>query len=145
MIFLQAAARPSGPSAALLELVEGGHNQLLISIEVLEEICDVLCRPELTAKFKTLTSVFVAAFLEKLEYGSELIRDVPRTFIYDRDPKDEKYVNLAIAGQADFLVSRDRDLLDLDRTIEIRSKEGASDLLNIVDPITMLQLLRNAQ
>ncbi len=31
-----------------------------------------------------------------------------------RDPGDDKYLELALAGQADVIVSSDRDLLDLD-------------------------------
>jgi predicted nucleic acid-binding protein len=37
---------------------------------------------------------------------------VPKEFSYRRD-EDEPYINLAVAAGADFIVSRDRDLLDL--------------------------------
>jgi predicted nucleic acid-binding protein len=42
MIFLQAAARPNGPAAALLELVEIGELELFVSEACLEEIREVL-------------------------------------------------------------------------------------------------------
>ena len=38
MIFLQAAAKPSGPAAALLELVEIGELELFVSEACLEQI-----------------------------------------------------------------------------------------------------------
>ncbi len=38
---------------------------------------------------------------------------VPPVFRLVRDPGDDPYINLAIAGEADFLVTRDRDLLQL--------------------------------
>jgi predicted nucleic acid-binding protein len=38
---------------------------------------------------------------------------VPETFKLERDPKDERYINLAIASTAAYLVTWDRDLLDL--------------------------------
>jgi predicted nucleic acid-binding protein len=41
---------------------------------------------------------------------STLIVDVPLAFEYPRDPKDEPYINLAIAAEAGFLASRDRDI-----------------------------------
>jgi len=41
MIFLQAAARPSGPATALLELAEIGELELLVSEACLEEIREV--------------------------------------------------------------------------------------------------------
>ncbi len=69
---------------------------------------------------------------------------VPSLFLLDRDPKDAKYVDLAIATKADFLVTRDKDLLDL--------KEPGSSLLQtfeklncqcrIIDPFEMLSYLR---
>ena len=37
----------------------------------------------------------------------------PSVFAYPRDPKDEPYVNLAVAAAADYVVTRDKDLLDL--------------------------------
>ena len=73
-----------------------------------------------------------------------MVGDVPPVFTYDRDPKDEKYVNLAIAGNASFIVSRDKDLLDLDRTIGTPSIGSTIAPLRIVDPITMLQILRES-
>jgi putative PIN family toxin of toxin-antitoxin system len=39
--------------------------------------------------------------------------EVPRTLTLPRDPKDEPYLNLALAVGAQYLVSRDKDLLDL--------------------------------
>ncbi len=63
----------------------------------------------------------------------------------ERDPKDAKLIDLAIASKADFLVTRDKDLLDL--------REHGSPLLpvfeklelqcKIVDPFEMLSYLRN--
>ena len=42
-----------------------------------------------------------------------IVPDVPNPFSLPRDPKDEPYINLAIEMKADYLVSRDHDLLDL--------------------------------
>ena len=38
---------------------------------------------------------------------------VPHIFTLARDPDDSHYVNLALAFDAELIVSRDRDLLDL--------------------------------
>jgi predicted nucleic acid-binding protein len=51
--------------------------------------------------------------MKRLEEKANLIRSVPGVFKYSRDPKDEPYINLAVAVDADFIVSRDTDLLDL--------------------------------
>jgi predicted nucleic acid-binding protein len=55
----------------------------------------------------------VNAFLSKLEAKAILIINVPEEFHYDRDPDDEMYINFAIVADATYLVSRDKDLLDL--------------------------------
>ena len=40
-----------------------------------------------------------------------------------RDPKDEPYLNLAIATKTSFIVSRDNDLLDLMRWDQAEGRE----------------------
>lgn len=144
MIFLQAAARPMGPAAALLELVEIGALDLLVSDVCIEELREVLTRPSLQRKFPSLTISAVRDFLDRIQASSVYSVNIANVFVLDRDPKDAKYVDLAIATKADFLVTRDKDLLDL--------REKGSPLLQtfeklewqfkIVDPVEMLTFLR---
>ena len=66
---------------------------------------------------------------------------MPRVFAYERDPKDEPYINLALAVHAEYLVSRDSDILDLGDT---SSQEGQRfqerfPQVKIVDPVTFLR------
>ena len=56
-----------------------------------------------------------------------------------RDPKDEPYLNLAAYVEADFLVSRERDLLEATDTI---AKTISN--LRIVDPVAFLVAVRAA-
>lgn len=114
MVCLQAAAREESPAAACLRLAENHYVQLFISRAIIKEIEDVLSRDYIRARFKTLTDVSVKAFIERLREAADLVRTVPRRFNYERrDVKDEPYINLAIEIQAHYLVSRDKDLLDL--------------------------------
>jgi predicted nucleic acid-binding protein len=48
-----------------------------------------------------------------LEKTGTLVDPVPHAFSYARDPDDEPWVNLAIAAKARYLVTWDKDLLDL--------------------------------
>lgn len=69
--------------------------------------------------------------------------DVPKAVVLERDPKDEPYLNLAIAAKAHYLVSRDRDLLDLMSDENFRERNP--DLL-ILDPAAFIQeIARRAQ
>lgn len=62
---------------------------------------------------------------------------------YPRDPDDEPYLNLAIEAGAEFLVTRDRDLLDLMRwdREEGRTFQRRFPKLKNVDPVTFLKLI----
>lgn len=114
MIYLQAAAREQSRAAACFRFAENHLVQLFISRAILKEVEDVLSRDYIRAHFQTLTDDSVKLFIERLRYAAEFTRTVPRHFNYERrDVKDEPYINLAIEVEADFLVSRDRDLLDL--------------------------------
>lgn len=113
MVFLQALANPNGPGAACFDVLKSRGVTLCVSGDILDEIADVLCRPELTRKFPRLTPDRVAEFLEFVERAAMFISEVPRRFTLERDPKDEKYLNLAVAAEAAYLVTRDNDLLDL--------------------------------
>jgi len=57
---------------------------------------------------------------------------------YARDPDDEPVLNLAIHVKADYLVARDKDLLDLDRDRDFRL---IYPFLRIVTPEALLQAL----
>jgi predicted nucleic acid-binding protein len=50
-----------------------------------------------------------------------------------RDPQDDYLLALAVVHEADYLVTRDRDLLDLGEVVGVK----------IVDPVTFLALLRS--
>ena len=142
-VLLQAAAREKSIAAKCLNLAESGLVQLCLSREVLAEVEDVLNRPEIRAHFPDMSDEIVGAFLKRLEKLSVLVRRVPKEFSYPRDEDDEPYINLAVAAGADFIVSRDRDLLDLmtgytDECKEFRQRFRS---LKVVEPLEFLKSL----
>lgn len=72
------------------------------------------------------------------------IKEVPRAFEYPRDPTDEPYINLAIAAHAKYLVSRDKDLLDLMTATDLESKQFRQRFrfLRIIDPAGLLHEIK---
>lgn len=112
-IYLQAAARSTGVAAACLRLAENGEVILYISDEILEEVSEVLKRPVVRKSLPELTDEAVDGFLEKLRDFVIFVKNVPAGFHLPRDVDDEDYINLAVEVRADYLVSRDNDLLDL--------------------------------
>jgi uncharacterized protein len=146
-VLLQAAARERSVAAQCLNLAESGHVQLFVSREVLAEVEDVLNRPEIRAPFPDLSDEIVGAFLKRLQKHSTLVRLVPKKFSYLRDEDDEPYINLAVAAGADFIISRDRDLLDLmtghsDECKEFRQRFRP---LRVVEPIEFLKLIEEGE
>jgi putative PIN family toxin of toxin-antitoxin system len=146
MMFLQGAARRESPAGVCLLLVELGTVELCLSTEIMNEIRDVLARSRIRQKFPSLTDHLVNRFLEALERQAILIPNAPRLFRYERDPKDEPYINLALAANATHLVSRDKDVLDLAKPSNPQGiwlrKESAH--LRILDPLTFLFDLEQA-
>jgi uncharacterized protein len=142
-VLLQAAAREKSAAAKCLNLAESGLIRLYVSREVLTEVEDVLNRPEIRAHFPDLSDEIVGAFLKRLRKISVLVQPVPKKFSYPRDEDDEPYINLAVEAGADFIVSRDRDLLDLMTGHDDECKEFRQRFrpLKVIEPVEFLKLL----
>lgn len=141
-VFLQAMARDTGPAFACLVLAERRLVTLYVSREILAEVKEVLTRPALLRKFPVLTPARVTAFFRRVRTTAVVLDPVPTRIEYPRDPKDEPYLNLALACDATFLISRDRDLLALQDLPEGNRQELLSQL-TILDPVTFLHLFRS--
>ena len=97
----------SKPARALLRAIKRG--EILLSQSTLEELAEVLLR----SKFdRYVTSSereeFLEAFVDRATWV-EPTEEIRRC----RDPKDDKFLELAIGGNADFVISGDGDLLAL--------------------------------
>jgi putative PIN family toxin of toxin-antitoxin system len=82
---------------------------LLISVATVSELDEVLRRPGLN---KYVTEEERIALLAALVREAELIA-VTRAFAASRDPDDNKFLELALDGYADCIVTGDTDLLEL--------------------------------
>ncbi len=109
-IFLRAAInRKSLPARLLFEL--SNKYELVTSLEISAEVKDVLNRPELREKFKTLTEA-VANELVALLSAAEMVTPTEVEAI-SRDPKDDIFLACAKAAKAQYIVTEDKDLLVL--------------------------------
>jgi putative PIN family toxin of toxin-antitoxin system len=82
---------------------------ILASHDTLHELASVLRRPKLAA---------YVSFVESTLFLTELARVVEMVLIRERveicrDLRDDKFLELALAGRADFLLTGDADLLAL--------------------------------
>lgn len=82
---------------------------IILSNSVLSELEEVLYRPKFD---RYLTKERRQEFLEDLTENAQFI-DVTEQINECRDPKDNKYLELALSGQAECIVTGDDDLLVL--------------------------------
>lgn len=100
--------QPNSPSAATLDYLQA-EETLLFSHDTLKELGEVLMRPKFAPY---LDEEDVRAFItEFVETGEEV--KITREIQACRDPKDDKFLELAASGHADYLVTGDADLLAL--------------------------------
>lgn len=138
MVFLQAANNGAGASGECLRLAEYWVVELYLNPEITAEIVDVLSRPRTRKNFPALTPEVVRRVLRRISQFATIVAGTPKVAPSIRDPKDEKYLNLAIAANAQYLVTRDNDLLDLMKDESFRT---AYPNLEILEPAAFLQLL----
>jgi putative PIN family toxin of toxin-antitoxin system len=140
MVYLQAAARPEGPARACLGMAQQGRAIVCISPAVRAEVEDVLSRPKVRRKFPSLTPEAVAAFLHDIDALARSVGEIPSMITFPRDPKDEPYLNLAVAVGATRLVTWDNDLLDLmGENTEGSEFRGRFPGLVILTPVAFLR------
>ncbi|WP_459190923.1 putative toxin-antitoxin system toxin component, PIN family [Halosimplex sp. J119] len=92
--------------------------QIVVSVATLTEFRDTLLKyPE---KFQ-MDEEDVQEEVETIRYFAEFVDPDEEITAVDDDPDDDKFLEAAVAGNVDYIVSGDRHLLDLDlfRGIEI--------------------------
>ncbi len=93
----------------LIDYWERGSFIYLTSPPIIRELKEVLQRPRLRAKMVADPH----SLIEVIEADTE---QTPGQLILEqvcRDPKDAMFIACAVEGQADYIVSWDKDLLDL--------------------------------
>ncbi len=140
-ISLQALANGKSPAAACFRLVETRMIKLFVSEETLTELEKVLSRNFIKEHFD-LSDEAIKEFIRNLRILAEVFTDIPKVFSLPRDVDDEAYVNLAICADSDYIVTRDKDLLDLMIGFDVESKEFRQKfrLLKIVVPVEFLRI-----
>jgi uncharacterized protein len=128
-----------GPAKAILALAEEKVVTLFVSPPIVEESRGVLLRSGFRSKYPKITDERVAEYFGRIAEFATTLKDVPRAYSFPRDPDDEPYLNLAIAAEASFLVSRDKDMLSLMQDDGFRSQYA---FLTILDPKAFLDHVR---
>ena len=110
-ILVRALIRPQGSVGPVLLRLRQGDYTLLYAQSLLEELVDVLNRPRIRHKYG-LTGEDIQTVVGLILLRGEAVTPQERITAC-RDPRDDKFLEVAVAGQADVIVSGDEDLLVL--------------------------------
>jgi uncharacterized protein len=106
-VLVSAALKRNSTPAAAVHTVERGDT-LLRSRATERQLFAVIARPY----FVPIIGRETRAWLRKLMAAAEVVR-ITEQIAACRDPTDDKFLELAINGAADLIVTGDADLLDL--------------------------------
>lgn len=128
-IFISALLSKKSPPRQAINYIKSISGNLALSTETFNELAEVLQRP----KFDNIISLENRSLFlrETLEVAS--LFDILEEVNICRDPKDNKFLDVAIASSADYLITGDEDLLVLEsiKNTPIISPREFIDLLDI--------------
>jgi len=106
-----AMAKSASLTAKIYDAWREGHFLLLLSEPILQEIEDVVQRPEVLRKLR-FSPLEAGALLLLLRRRGRML--TPQVAVaQSRDPADDKFLACALAGEAHYVVSADGDLLSV--------------------------------
>ncbi len=107
-VWISAMLRPGGFASRVVDALADHQFVALTSDALMAELHDVVQRPRLVSRFG-LTTHATNLVLDIINERSIRIPDPP-TVKVGRDPKDDIFLAVAIAGRANVIVTRDDDL-----------------------------------
>ena len=108
-VLISAALRAQGKPRRVLDVIRRCNGVLLFSDETYRELRSRLRRP----KFDRYVSQAIrAVYLSQLMAVSEWV-SITNAKLGCRDPDDDKFLETALMGDADCIVTGDRDLLEM--------------------------------
>ena len=138
-IFVRTVIRKDNLPNYLLSLWREKRFVLVLSQPIIDEVEKVLSRPKLRLRYQyTLNEV--SDLVELLQQTS--IVEVNTSFeLCHRDPTDNIFVDCAILGRVQFLVSTDNDLIDNPELKKALFEFGVT----IIEPPNFLEKIREAE
>ena len=133
-VIVSAVSSPGSPPDSILGASRKEALDLVTSVPLLHELEDVLGRPRI-AKRLGWTAEERAFFIEALADFAVIVAPKERFQVVKADPADNRVLEAAVAGGADYAVSGDRHLLEL----------GSYEGIPIVTPARFAAILAASQ
>jgi putative PIN family toxin of toxin-antitoxin system len=110
-VLVSGLIRPQGPPGAVMRALRDGKFTAIYSHETLIEFVEVLGRDFIRSKYQ-VQAEDISALVSLIRLRGEAV--APTQKVSDcRDPKDNKFLEAALAGEVDYIVSGDDDLLSM--------------------------------
>jgi uncharacterized protein len=97
-----------GALVLILEKWDEGKFTVIVTSDILSEYFEVINRPKFRLNQETIDKI-----TRYLYQFSEFVVPEERIRFVEADPKDDRFLEAAVAGQVDFIVSGDNHLLEL--------------------------------
>ena len=110
-VLVSALIQRGSTTGAVLSALRSGRFRAIYSTEMMVEIVDVLGRPLFRNKY-SIRPDDISALIHLIRLRGELVIPERRVTVC-RDPKDDRFLEAALAGAADCILSGDADLLVL--------------------------------
>ena len=121
-----------GASEKIISRAEAKEIQLILSDEIIKEYIGVLDYEEIRNKVRDKKLVMIHT-IKKIISISAIIDPKIKLDVIKNDPDDNKILECAVAGNADYIVTNDKHLLKL----------GQFENIRILTPDDFLKLLNN--
>ena len=128
-VLVSALINERGRPARVLAAWKQGEFELITSPALIRELRVVLSRRRVR-DFIPATDSEVLAFIEDLETGGTVV-EPSETLTLSADPDDNRVLEAAVAGQADYIVTSDDDLLRLGEVRGTRIRTPAQFLVEL--------------
>lgn len=101
-----------GNPREIVKLAGRGKIKLILSEPIIEELVGVVLREKFFKEIQT-KRINILEAIKKIIEMSTIVEPTIRLNVVDEDPEDNKIIECAVTGDADFIVSSDNHLLKL--------------------------------
>jgi uncharacterized protein len=130
-VIVSAVINPQGAPAQVFDAWRAERFQLLLSQAILEEVGRALRYPKV-AVYHGWTEERLRTWLEDLAHLALMTPGTLSIAVIQDDPSDNRYLECAVEGEAEYLVSGDRVLIAM----------GTFQGIQILSPHAFLEILR---
>ncbi len=134
-LFASGLIKPNSNPGKILDLVQQNRVELILSPAIIKEIKRILLYPKIQ-KYHRKTAQEIDEYFEDLLMFAWIVEGEEIVNAIKDDPADNKYLACAYEGEADYILSGDHHLLDLEvyQGIDIIKASAFLNILSTSSP-----------